>query len=555
MSVFSTVLPVRPVLLLGAILIAACAAATPLDPLIPETNTQAFEKKKSLYNAYLNALALIDPALVYRYSIGTPEGIQAVADDIVREQQIVERLALDCSEFAADYDTKAFERMVIPRLFRDHMEETVEVPEEDVQSTFRTYPDSFPAREMIHGWEIYVRDDARPNSATLAATLDTLRRQLETDQFPWVAIRYYWTVGTEYNGDLGQVYRGDIPDWKFDAFLAADPEARFFGPLRLGDGWLFGKLLAKFTRSQDPAVYYGERIRRSLRPQYAKHKLVEFYKEQKNRLKPEVHRYDHASTLGLDQVAYRFGMESITFREVLKRLPHISGDPKNPLFYDAMTKHAFEDDLILHSPLAENIRKSPAFAFLARAHRNAFLADRYVKARMDALVLDEKALQKFYEDHAATDYAQPNLMRLLILFRQRNAQNDNDLLLRYTPKKPDFEAAHRLRTLYETAPGPEKARQLAQADPKVRWEMHEKDMPEDQLGRILEIAVQGVREGEIVGPVVGPRDYLVVHVLQRKKQPPTPIEQVRNRLQQEATVKHKQMILKELYGENCPHPY
>lgn len=555
MSVFSTVFPVRPILLLGAILIAACAAATPLDPSIPTAQTKPFDKAMAFYRTYLKTVNLVDPAIVYRYSIGDPEGLQALLDDIAREQQAVERLALDRAEFAADYDARAFERLAIPHLLRDKLEQSTEVPEEDVRSMYQTYPNSYPNREMIHGWEIYVRDDARPDTATLTATLETLRKQLQTDQFPWVAVRYYWTVGSEYDGSLGMVYRGDIPDWKFDAFLAADPDARFFGPVRVKDGWLFGKLQEKFTHTEDPYAYYAERIRASLRPQRAKQNLVEFYKEQKNRLKPEVHRYDPASTLGLEQVAYRFGTEAVTFQEVLKRLPHLTGNPDDPRFYDAMTKHAFEDDLILHSPLAEEIRKSPAFAFLARAHRNAFLADRYVKSRMDTLVLDGKAIQKFYEDHAATDYAQPDLMRLLILFRQRTAQNDNDPLLRYTPKKPDFEAAHRLRTLYEAAPGPEKAKQLAQTDPQVRWEMHEKDMPEDQLGRILEIAVQDVKEGKIVGPVVGPRDYLVVHVLQRKKQPPTPMEQLQNRLQQDAMVKHKQMILKELYGENCAHPY
>jgi len=518
------------------------------DAPVPAAQTQPVETVIEFYRTYLNTLYLVNPNLVYRYSIGDSEGLQFLIDDLVKEGEIVRKLRLDQTPFAREYDPKAFERMGIPRVFQYLMQTKISIPDSEVQRVLKANPQSYPTQEMIYGWEILVEANDRTDTSTLSHTLESIRQQLAKEQFQWVATKYYWTIGTEYDGSLGEVRRGDIPDWEFDIFLAADPSAPFFGPIRAGNVYIFGKLYKKYIRNTNPVEFYGVAIRALLQSQAAKQKIDEFFKTQKEKLKPEVLRFDHASTRGLDQIAYRFGNHEITFRQVMARLPQYTGNPKDPRFYDAMAKHAFEDDLINYSSEADWIRKSPEFKFMAEANLNAWLVDRHVKARLNAMPQDETALKAFYKEQAGNLYSRPDLVKLLVLSRKRDQNEDKNPILRHSPRKPDFTAALLLKAAYEKDPSPETARRLANAEPAVKWTMHDKEVPADKLGRVLEMGIKDLPAGRIAGPLVARNEYIIVHVISRRKQPVMTFGDVQKRLPDDYMIHCKRKILKDLYG-------
>jgi len=525
------------------------------DAPIPTAHTQPFDKTMEFYHAYLNTLYLVDPNLVFRYSIGNPESVQFLIDDLKKEAEIVQKFGLNQMPYAQEYDQKAFERMAVPRVFQYLMRTQISIPESEVEKVLRTNPESYPAQEMFYGWEILVEVSDQTDTSTLSQTLESIRQQLAKEPFQWVATKYYWTIGTDYDGSLGMVKRGDIPDWEFDIFLAADPSAPFFGPIRNGNVYVFGKLYKKYTRNANPVDTYGETIRTLLQSQAAKQKLDEFFKTQKEKLKPEVFQFDHASTRGLDQIAYRFNNYEITFRQVLARLPQYTGNPKDPRFYDAMAKHTFEEDLVNFSSEADRIRKTPEFKFMAEANLNAWLVNRHVKIQLDNFPKDEAAFKIFYKEQAEKFYSSPDLVKLLVLSSKRDPNEDNDPILKHSSRKPDFIAALRLKEAYEKNPCTATAQELARADSAVKWKMGNKEVPADSLGRVLEMGIKDIPEGGIVGPLVGKSEYLVVHVISRRKQPVMTFEKVLKRLPGDYMIHCKRKILRDLYETDRVNDY
>jgi hypothetical protein len=79
------------------------------DAPVPAAHTLPFDKTKEFYHAYLNTLYLVDPNLVFRYSIGNPESVQFLIDDLKKEAEIVEKFRLYQMPYAQEYDPKAEE--------------------------------------------------------------------------------------------------------------------------------------------------------------------------------------------------------------------------------------------------------------------------------------------------------------------------------------------------------------------------------------------------------------------------------------------------------------
>lgn len=496
---------------------------------------------------YLRALNLVDGALAMRCDISSTNTLGSLIEDVQIEDEIVNQLKLDKAAFASDYDYKGFEQLAIPELFRYKMKYRKVPSEQLARSIVRQHPDRYPMEEQFQGWEIVVEADSYTSPAEAQTVLRSIERDLQSQPFHQVAVTYYMGIGTEYDGSLGVVRRGQIPDWKFDLFMKAKSSAPFFGPIRIPKGYLWGKVLSRREPDADPLDYYGDYIIQMMLSGPFKETMEKYYNEQVELQKPRVFQYDHHSTAGVEQVAYCLGGEAVTYARVLARLPHYSGNPKDPRFHDAMAKHAFENDLIYYGPDAEGIRKSSEFRWLAAAHRNAFLVDRYVKEQLKNCEMDEAAITRFYQEHKKDLFAQPELVRLIVLSRKRDASRDRDPDFRSYPRKPEWMAMGVLREEFLKNPTPEGARQLAASHPNLDVTIHEKAVPLDKLGRVLEMGIEGLKEGEVSLPLTGSQEYHLVTVLSRRKQPPTSNAQVENLLRSQYLMDCKTSVLKGLY--------
>jgi len=514
---------------------------------VPGPDSLPFCQVQDFYSAYLTTLYLVDPGLLFRQDLGTRESIRALTNDLECEARFVEKKGLTEAPYAGEYDTAAFDRMALPLVFRYRLKYGSIPSREAIRRFIRDNPTVYPLEEYVVGWEILVETDEGTSPTEIQKALSWIEGKLKTEPFPWVAMQYYLSIGAESDGGLGRVTRGQVPDWKFEAFLSAPETAPYFGPVQVPKGYLFGMVQSRVKKDSDPYEVYGDTVLHRLLPQRLQEEIARYNEEQKAALNLEVYSYDHSSSVGLKQIAYRIGDYAPTYDEILKRFPQYHGDPKDPRFYDAMAKHGIDADLILYGPKAEETRQSPEYRFMARAHRNAWLVDRYVKARLAEDPVDEESLRRFYEARATDLFAQPDLVRVLTLKRTRDVGVDSDPKRRSSRQKPDFMALARLRETFLRNPTVEEARRLAAADPRVEVDVQEEAVPEDKLGRVLEMGVKGIPEGG-VSPVLvaGPR-YAVAKVLSRQPQPPVPLAEAGDKLRFEYTLACKRKILSEIY--------
>lgn len=516
---------------------------------IPGPDSEPLCRVQDFYFAYLTTLHLIDPGLMYREDLGTRDSIRTLVNDIECEARFVREKHLDQAPWARKYDAAAFQQMAIPLVFRYRLKYQSIPTKETIRKFIRAYPTIYPLEEFVFGWAILVETDSSTSPTEVKKKLDWIREKLKTEQFAWVAMQYYLSIGAEYDGSLGRVTRGQIPDWEFDAFLDAPESTPWFGPVRVPKGYLFGKVQSRMRPGDDPCKVYGDLVLRRLLPQREQQALKEYNKVQKAALHLTVYSYDHSSSLGLQQIAYRVGTYAPTYQEILKRFPQYQGNPKDPRFYDAMAKHGIDADLIRFGPKAGETLRSPEYAFMARAHKNAWLVNQYVNARLKTLPLNEKVLRQFYENHKKDLFARPDLVRVLTLSRTRNRKVDSDPALRTSRRKPDFVAATRLRDEFLKNPTVEMAHKLAAGDPKVRVEIQEKERPEDTLGRVLEMGIQGIPEGGVSPVLVAGDRYAIAKVLSRRPQPPLPLGKAHDKVRFEYLLAHKRNILSEIYPE------
>lgn len=536
---------------LSFIVCGVCALVRPaLTDAAPPPETVSLDQAHEFHFIYLNSLMLIDPGLPEDYFLNDAENVRRIISDIDTQSSAVRNLGLKDIAGADDYDAQRFERFAIPEIFRYKVKYSIDASTPTLRRFLKNNPKHYPAVESVTGSGIFVEvgPDAAADSR-LSVTLEDIAGRLRGGEpFNIVAKDYYESAGVNSIGRFGRATRGQMDDARFDAFLNAEPGAPFFGPVKLPDGYLLGKLDEKMTSGSDLFDYYSRWLPMDYRREMAKQLIETFTGEQMRRISPRVFAYDAASAMGDRQTAYEAGGTSVTFGEAGRRLPQYAGNKKEARFWDAIALKALNDDLILMSTATQEMRRTPEFRFFADAHRNAYLVQLHAKKIMaDAGEPDEQALRAYYEAHKKDSYSQAGLVRLLTVTLRRGAaaqtSSPADARLR---QQADFAAMNKARETFLADQTTAALDRLRASLPGLSYRVDKQPVAADTLGRVFEMAVAGKQPGDISQVLVEPQAYHFVKVVSVEPQPPAPFEAVRDRVKSGLLETRHREIMKQL---------
>jgi hypothetical protein len=492
---------------------------------------------------FLNSLMTIDAVAQEAYlSIEEPQFWRAL------EQTSAAVARLDASGGEGGYDLKRFERFAIPEVYRFKLKYDLKPTSAVLRRFMQNNAKRYPQQDFIAG--SVIRVPAVAEDPALSATLQALLSGLRTENFNAVAREYYEGIGAVSAGLMGRVTRGMIPGEEFDAFLRAQLGAPFFGPVAVPGGYLIGKLDAKFSTAADPFEQVSSTVVADYRREWAKKLLEDFYTSQTQRLQPRVHGFDAQSSAGTAQVAYEIGEHVVRFSETVQRLPHYLGDHKDPAFWNGMARHCLRDDLVLMSTATQEIVATPEYRYLVDAHRNAFLEHRHVEERLARLPTDEATLRAWYDERTSTTYARSDLVRLLAVQIPRTPNPENVSFEALTRHRDEFSSAAELRRVFAARPGESEASALARAHPGVSVSDDPAPRPADELGRLAEMGIDGLRQGDVTPVLVAPGEYVFAWIMERQPRGSAPFDPAR--VERDMMHECREPALSSLRTSRCP---
>jgi len=510
---------------------------------------------RDFYKIYINSLYYIGDDLPYRYSVKENKLINLLKD-IRAERDIVKNLNLDKNSFRKEYPGERVERFLAASVYRFLIEKNLKPTREELQKFLDKNSQYFPAREHVVGYQLFVETDKDTDEKKVQETLKEIEAKLKTEPFSKVAREYYQTVGLEYDGRMGRVFREEISGENFNIFFNADPDKPFFGPIRQKRGYIFGKVERKFTSDTDPVEYYRQKLEFDCLKQMAKTELNRFYEKKFQELEPEVFMYDKDKKEPLNLPAYKIKDQTVTYQEVLKRVPQSMGNMSSPDFYHSIRQKSLENDLIFFSPEAQNIKNTPEYRFFENAIKNAWLVSHYVEEKMKDIDKSPNALKRFYEQNKDKLYAQSDLVRLATVTLHRSIDTKDTPLNQHLKQKSDFKTINKIREEFAKNPTRKILETLQSTYPTMEFEIFEIPKPEDRLGRVIEVPLRSKEPGYI-SPVLieGKTRYKFFRLITRQKRPPKSFDQVKDVIEHEYIQSQKHALLGSLYKSDHVEKY
>lgn len=539
----------RPALILSIALCIWAAASAASAASFPPSDAGDPAAAQQFRQMFWDSLLLISPAAQELQDKVTSSGMDGLRRAVDAASRAVEKLALDKQPFGSAYPAKSFERFAIPAVFRYKLVYDMDASTEALQRFFDHNPTHYPRREFFKGWAILVPQSSDvPQSARSSMVAEVEQRLRRGEDFGYVAFTTYEKMGSVTNGYLGRIERGQIDNDEFEAFLNADSSRPFFGPVKLKQGILLGKLNSKLTSQTDPFQFYSQQVLADYRREWGKRKLADFYTTETKLLNPQVLSFDASSSSPTHQVCYRIGGRTETFANAVSRLPQYIGNQKDPAFWSGMARHALEDDLILLSTAPQALLKAPEYAYWAKAHRDAYLVFKYVEEQLGHADISPDALKRFYDRHTSDTYAQSDLVRLLTLEYPRTQNEDvasADLLRAHFD---EITSATAMRNEFAVHATEEAARQMCSKTPRLKFRTDSSVQPMDNLGRVLDIALQGKQQGHVTPVLVARDSYLFALVLERKERPPLRFEDVKDRVRTDLLEEMRNRLYSQIFG-------
>ncbi len=533
----------------------SCAAAqTPVpsgapsaDSEIPGPDTRPFAKATDFYQIHLYGLYYIHSELPYQYPLSGKEDVRKFREKLEKEARAAARLKEvgkdapnSASSQAPDQEAAQFgrfERYALANFTRYSIKYSLAPPSrQELESVLKRYAERFPTEESVVAQAIFVEIDDEITTAAAREIATRLQERLrQGEPFQAVARDYYESRGEPGDGTLGRLVRGRYRDDIFNLFMAADIEAPCFGPVSLGNGLLLGKALKRYPGGDvDPVEYYKEDLLALWREETMRKRVEEITEAMARKLKAVSFPLDEVNSRTLSLPAYEIpGDGAVTFGEAVKRLPMLMGDQRDPRFYLGVAKKALANDLLGHSPEAAQARQSEAFAFLARAHRNAARVDRAVRERMSREAPSEDKLHQYYQEHAASDYARSDMVRLLVVrMPWRETPKGMHPREAHAMRKEDFNAARRARARFQDDPSTQTLLHLADYSGclALTWSADARPRPVSELGRVLERGVKSLAAGQISEVLMDDDACLIARVLERSPRPPKSFSEIREQV-------------------------
>jgi hypothetical protein len=504
------------------------------------------QEQSEIFENYLQSLYLAGDLLPYRYGAIQPfnNTFPYILKDIKTENNIVKNLDLKKHPYSINYNKERAERFILGNLFRLNSKLNLIIDDEILLRVINKYPRIYPQKEHFLGYQIFMENE--DNEKKLQEKISNLEKRLKTEPFRNVAKDYYKSIGLDYDGNPGKQFRGKMPDTIFDIFINADRESRYFGPVKTERGYIFGKVIRKLMKDEDPLNCYGERVLAQYRISKSRELMKDFYKKKMDIYKPTVFSCDLSAKKPLDKTAYIINGIHVSFDEALKRFPNTFGDTNSPDFYNAVAKKSLHNDLIFLSPESKKIKKDKLYRFFLKANENAWLVNEYVKKEITKIDPDEKKIKEYYNLQKEDSYKQFPLVKLLQVTLRKKRLNSATPYQRYLQQKKEFNSIKRAREKYIKSPSDRTLHNLMNQIPNFTYRKHQEYKSVENVKREFIEEIIDKDSGYISNIIIDKSHYYFIKILSKKNMPPKEFDQVK--VKNDYLKSKKMNLLKSLYN-------
>lgn len=299
---------------------------------------------------------------------------------------------------------------LVPNLWVYQQQRKLRPAEEDIIAYRNSRPDAFGTADWISGAYMLI-----PDSPTSETVSNSIRQKLDRDSsnFRDVARDFYRTQGEDRDGHFERIQRGQIASELFEAFFTHDPRESYFTK-QVRHGYLIGKVLDRGVAGWKPLDRIHREIEQQIVADRMKAHLATFFKNEEKRQHLERRWNDSGEEAPPpDETAYSIRGKSVSYRDVLSRLVEVLGDRSSMAFFRSVTEDDIREQLVLGSSEAEEVRRSPEYAFAFEVLRAHAEYSALMRSRLDSEPTT-RTLREFYESHL-NQFALPDEVRFIAI--------------------------------------------------------------------------------------------------------------------------------------------
>ena len=469
------------------------------------------------WRLFYDGLAFWEGEIESQYVLATKRDYDALMRRIDENEKLVKAYDLENKIDAGGFPRESIADFLVAELVEHDIRYEVIPSDAQIQRVIDMNPRLVPRRDFVRGREIL---SVPAPGEDVTAVVEEITTKLESGEpFHIVAWEYYNSIGSAYEGRFGPTKRGQRADDWFRAFQEAPGVGEWFGPVRIGEGVLFGFVDERYSAERGPLEYLRKTLTNRMLSGRARRELQSLLESQKADSEWELFPWD--AEKGESATAFVIDGEETTFQEARSAYPHLIHVPDSPTYSDDFAKRALEDAL-LRRARGEEIRGSEKFQRLMKAIRHEYLVQQHI--RMKASEYSDTQLREMWRDTLgprsipwSQEFKVVTITMLVHSDGEDKYSRDHPVyrdMLSFRRKaeellKENTKAVDALPALREAAP------QGAEVQVREKW------MSTADLGRNIGIAVVEIGKGQ-VSRVFRQGDEMGVSVLLDVRSAPIP---------------------------------
>ncbi len=480
------------------------------------------EPLRDLLAIHLQSVENINPERTLPHRLNTPADAALVVRVAQREAALVEELDLESAPFAADHRPEAFDTRLVSRIYRFAVKWSEPLTPEEIEAHRQRLRDDLTGPDRLHAKQIFVEINAWTDREAARAQAEAIFARLASEEFYAVARDYYGTVGLAYDGRVGWLQRGAIPEERFRPLWEAPWLGRPFGPLEQEAGFLIAQVDERHPEGLAPAEALGSWFEGQARRERAREALAACAASQETVIEVVRHPLEDGELLSADTPLLTIGDQTWTAQEILGRAPMNDSDAERA---QTLRERVIERELLLRGPAAAWVRGTAAHRWLADAHRHAWLVDQHLQGLFeDQVDTSDAAVERFWREHLDTRHRRPDQISLTTVHIPVTRPETNDPVAQRLARREAFTLARHLRAAWVADPRREA---LAPFESEGEFTV-ETDSPRslNAFAPPIQAAVHPLAVGESSEIVIRPTEYLICRLDARTLGEPIPLAEI-----------------------------
>ena len=384
----------------------------------------------------------------------------------------------------------------------------------------------YPSGRMATGWRLAIPDQPGPSDdAEATAAIAWVRgRQAAGISLPQICAERQMRTATESVGAFSGAAES-MPPGEFEFFFNRSPGPDCFGPRKIGDAWVFGRTDSRFD-PENPLETSADRLLADYLRVRDRDELAALERDEEAKRTPRRFAFDASSVLGMNQPAYSINGTTVTYAAVLQAYPMLLGNKSEPAYLNALANRSLRDDLVRASAWSpQSWDEWPEHALLTETLHAAGRIEAWLDDATS--VPTDGQLQDFLDGHASA-YRPPDLVRLLTVSHPAMPVADGaSASVAQAQRAGDMATLDRVRADFARVPTTATLAAAKRDFPALTWTLMADPVPVDRVGRVLEMATDGVAQGGVSEPFADGSGFVFAQVVSRERRQVPVLSQIR----------------------------